>query len=40
MFYAQCVGILTQLLLLAIVAAAISALIGFYLLFQVRGLYK
>jgi hypothetical protein len=39
MFYAQVVGIVTSLLSGAIVAAILGALIGFYLLFQVRSLY-
>lgn len=40
MFYAQCVGILTSLVSGAIIAAILGVLIGFYILFQVRGLYK
>ena len=40
MFYAQIVGVVTSLLSGAIVAAILGALIGFYLLFQVRGLYR
>ena len=40
MFYAQIVGIVTSLLSGAIVSAILGALIGFYLLFQVRSLYN
>ena len=40
LFYARIVGLLTSLLSLNIVGGLISALISFYILFQVRMLYK
>jgi len=40
MFYAQVVGVLSSLMYGAIVSALIGGLIGFYIMFQVRGLYK
>jgi hypothetical protein len=40
MFYAQIASIVTSLLSYAIVSAIIGGLISFYILFQVRALYK
>lgn len=40
MFYAQVVGFLSSLVAGAIISGLIGALISFYILFQVRSLYK
>lgn len=40
MFYAQVAGAVSSLLAGAIIGALVGALISFYILFQVRGLYK
>jgi hypothetical protein len=40
MFYATLVGIVTSLLSGSIVGAILGGLIGLYILFQVRGLYR
>jgi hypothetical protein len=40
MFYAQIASIVTSLLSYAIVSAIVGGLISFYILFQVRALYK
>jgi hypothetical protein len=40
MFYAQAVSAVTSLLAGAIISALVGALISFYILFQVRSLYK
>ena len=40
MFYAQAVSVVTSLLSGAIISALVGALISFYILFQVRSLYK
>ena len=40
MFYAQVVGVVASLLVGSYVGAILGGLIGFYILFQVRGLYK
>ena len=40
MFYAALVGIVTSLLSGSIVGAILGGLIGLYILFQVRGLYR
>jgi hypothetical protein len=39
-FYAEVVGLAAALLSMAIVSGLLSALIGFYILFQIRSLYK
>jgi hypothetical protein len=40
LFYARCVGIVASLLAGSIVGALVGGLISFYILFQVRSLYK
>ena len=40
MFWAQLISIVSSLVQINIVGALLSALIGFYLLFQVKNLYK
>jgi hypothetical protein len=40
MFYAQAVGVLSSLMYGAIVSAIVVGVIVFYVMFQVRGLYK
>ncbi|OGE00825.1 MAG: hypothetical protein A2860_01105 [Candidatus Levybacteria bacterium RIFCSPHIGHO2_01_FULL_37_33] len=40
MFWAQLISIISSLVQINIVGALLSALIGFYLLFQVKSLYK
>lgn len=40
MFWAEIISVISSLVQINIVGALISAVIGFYLLFQVKGLYK
>jgi hypothetical protein len=40
MFYSQVVGVVASLLTYAILGALIGGLIGFYILFQIRSLYR
>lgn len=39
-FYSEAVGVISSVVALNLVGAAISALIGFYLLFQIKSYYK